>query len=101
MSDQLQWQQQATALRLSGKLDHESLLPLWNQRNTLMQGISEIDLSGLSRVDSAGLALLVHLQDIVRRQGSHLEFNGIPDKLQSLIALYNLQHIIVSSKDCR
>lgn len=69
MSRKLQWQQQATALRLSGMLDHESLLPLWEQRNTVMQGISEIDLSGLERVDSAGLALLVHLQDIVRRQG--------------------------------
>ena len=101
MSSELQWQQQASALRLTGKLDHETLLPLWNQRNNVMQGISEMDLSGLSRVDSAGLALLVHLQDIVRRQGTQLTFSGISDKLQSLIALYNLQHIIVSSKESR
>ncbi|GAA0470142.1 MULTISPECIES: lipid asymmetry maintenance protein MlaB [Tatumella] len=99
MNAELHWQQQAASLRLTGKLDHETLLPLWEQRDTVMQGISDIDLSGLERVDSSGLALLIHLQDIVRRHGAVLTFTGISDKLQSLITLYNLQHIIVSSQE--
>ncbi len=101
MSNQLQWHQQDASLQLSGILDHVTLLPLWEQRDTVMQGMSAIDLSGLSRVDSAGLALLVHLQDIARRQSGSLAFRGISDKLQSLITLYNLQHIIVSSQETR
>ncbi len=97
MSDGLHWQQQETSLHLSGKLDHETLLPLWEQRNKVMQGISSLDVSGLGRVDSAGLALLVHLQNIATQAGQQLTFHGVSDKLQSLITLYNLQQIIVSA----
>lgn len=97
MSDALHWQRHETVLKLSGKLDHETLQPLWTARDSATQGIRTIDVSGLSRVDSAGLALLVHLQDAATRQGASVGFAGISDKLQSLITLYNLQQIIVSS----
>ncbi|WP_029686301.1 lipid asymmetry maintenance protein MlaB [Tatumella saanichensis] len=97
MSDALHWQSRDAVLHLNGKLDHETLQPLWTARDSAAQGISIIDVSGLSRVDSAGLALLVHLQDAATRQGSSVSFVGISDKLQSLITLYNLQQIIVSS----
>lgn len=101
MSDLLHWQQQENSLLLSGKLDHETLLPLWQQKDHVVQGISEINVSGLIRVDSAGLALLVHLQNIATRSGQPVVFHGISDKLQSLITLYNLQQIIVSAEESR
>ncbi|PPS57843.1 hypothetical protein CRX72_07305 [Pantoea sp. BRM17] len=50
----------------------------------------------LSRVK--GLALLVHLREMVRAQGSTPLFTGVTDKLHSLITLYNLQQIIVSAE---
>mgnify|MGYP001161804422 FL=1 len=101
MSDLLHWQQQDRSLLLSGKLDHETLLPLWQQKEHVVRGVSEINVSGLKRVDSAGLALLVHLQNIASRSGQPVVFNGISDKLQSLITLYNLQQIIVSAEESR
>ena len=98
MSEPLRWQRTGSTLALSGKLDRETLLALWHQRETAMAGIDTIDVAALDRVDSAGLALLVHLREIVRAQGSTPCFSGITEKLQSLITLYNLQQIIVSAE---
>ncbi|MDI9220644.1 lipid asymmetry maintenance protein MlaB [Pantoea sp. EA-12] len=98
MSEPLRWQRSASTLALSGKLDRDTLLALWQERDTAMVDIATIDVAGLKRVDSAGLALLVHLREIARAQGSAPVFTGINDKLQSLITLYNLQQIIVSAE---
>ncbi len=98
MSEPLRWQRAASTLTLSGKLDRDTLLTLWHERETAMAAITTIDVSALERVDSAGLALLVHLREIARAQGSTPVFTGITDKLQSLITLYNLQQIIVSAE---
>ncbi|WP_275555610.1 lipid asymmetry maintenance protein MlaB [Mixta sp. Marseille-Q2659] len=99
MADLLSWQVEAKTLRLHGELDRETLLGLWQQRETVMQHIEVIDVSGLQRVDSSGLALLVHLRQIAQQQGNSPVFSGITDKLHSLITLYNLQQIIVSAEN--
>ncbi|EGY29376.1 hypothetical protein Rin_00006420, partial [Candidatus Regiella insecticola 5.15] len=49
----------------------------------------------LQRVDSAGLALLVHLIHFKsQQQNIKLAISGISDQLATLIKLYNLQQII-------
>ncbi len=96
MSELLSWRLDANQLRLSGELQRETLLALWQQRETVMTQVDTIDVSALDRVDSAGLALLVHLRQIALKQGKAPQFTGITDKLRSLIDLYNLQQIIVS-----
>lgn len=97
MSEPLRWQLQDRTLHLSGKLDRDTLLPLWWQRESVMAQAENIDVSALDRVDSAGLALLVHLREGGRDRGKAPCFSGITDKLLSLITLYNLQQIIVSA----
>ncbi|MDL4912716.1 MAG: lipid asymmetry maintenance protein MlaB [Enterobacterales bacterium endosymbiont of Blomia tropicalis] len=96
MRESLRWQRNASTLLLSGELDRDTLLSLWQQRETLIKDVDVINVAALDRVDSAGLALLVHLREIARAQGTTPRFSGISDKLQSLITLYNLQQIIVS-----
>ena len=49
-----------------------------------------IDLNGLSRVDTAGLALLVHLVDLIRSQGRKVSLEGVSEKVATLKRLYNL-----------
>ncbi|CUU22709.1 STAS domain-containing protein [Duffyella gerundensis] len=93
----LRWHLDGSAIRLSGELDRETLLDLWQQRTSVMKQIDVIDVSALDRVDSAGLALLVHLRQIAQEQGTTPRFQGITDKLQSLITLYNLQQIITAN----
>lgn len=94
MKGALSWESQPPRLILRGELDRETLLPLWNQRRTLMSQVYVIDVAGLERVDSAGLAMLVHLREQVAQDGGTLALTGITDRLSTLIALYNLQDII-------
>lgn len=97
MRDQLRWEVEAGQLRLIGELEGETLLPLWQQREVVMAGVDNIDVSRLQRVDTGGLALLVHLRQIAIRNGRQLRFSGMTGKLNSLITLYNLQEMIGSS----
>lgn len=97
MHESLRWEREASTLLLKGELDRDTLMGLWQQRETLIRGVETIDVAALNRVDSSGLALLVHLREIARAQGRTPRFAGISDKLQSLITLYNLQQIIVSA----
>jgi phospholipid transport system transporter-binding protein len=95
MSVELRWQSQQNTLVLQGELDRETLLPLWQQRGSLLVDKTHIDVSQLQHVDSSGLALLVHFRELRARQGVSLTIIGISDRLLTLIDLYNLQDIIL------
>lgn len=60
MTPQLTWTREADTLVLAGELDQDVLAPLWDARVEAMNGVTRIDLSQISRVDT-GLALLAHL----------------------------------------
>lgn len=80
-------------LSLQGELMHNTLADLWQQRHQVLKGIRIIDLSQLSRVDSAGLALLVHFSSSHDERES-LMLQGVQPALHSLIVLYNLQGLL-------
>ncbi|OON39203.1 anti-sigma B factor antagonist [Izhakiella australiensis] len=94
MSQPLSWTSTGGRLALTGRLNHETLLPLWQQRDELVKGVSQLDVSGLDQVDTAGLALLVHLREAAVKQNVTLQVTGITDRLRSLISLYNLQPLM-------
>ncbi|CAI1989417.1 lipid asymmetry maintenance protein MlaB [Serratia plymuthica] len=94
MSAALSFESQQQTLILRGELDRETLLPLWEQRETLLADKTALDVSQLQRVDSSGLALLVHLREQQRQLGVELKISGATDRLKTLIALYNLQAIM-------
>ncbi len=62
MSESLSWMQTGDTLALSGELDQDVLLPLWEIREEAVKGITSIDLSRVSRVDTGGLALLAWIR---------------------------------------
>lgn len=95
MSDALSWETESGCLMLQGELTHLTLQPLWQQRQAVMQSVSRIDVSRLGRVDSSGLALLVHLRQLVIQRNDLLQFTGVTDRLRSLMGLYNLQQLLV------
>ncbi|MFC3394098.1 lipid asymmetry maintenance protein MlaB [Brenneria rubrifaciens] len=98
MANALSWQSQESTLVLTGDLDRETLLPLWEQRETLLAGKTALDVSGLERVDSAGLALLMHFYHQPSQQDGWLKIVGAGERLKTLIALYNLNEIIPVSQ---
>ena len=87
MSESLSWMQTGDTLALSGELDQDVLLPLWEIREEAVKGITSID---LSRVDTGGLALLLHLIDLAKKQGNNVTLQGVNDKVYTLAKLYNL-----------
>ncbi|SLM61496.1 MULTISPECIES: lipid asymmetry maintenance protein MlaB [Dickeya] len=94
MADALRWRQQNNTLSLEGTLDRHTLLPLWQQRTALLKDCHSLDVSGVEHVDSAGLALLVHVYHQQTQQGATLAITGVSDRLRTLVQLYNLGEII-------
>ena len=90
MSESLSWMRMGDTLALAGELDQDVLNPLWEERNEVMQGVTCIALSKIARVDTGGLALLIHLIDIAKRQGNSVTLRGVNEKVYTLAKLYNL-----------
>lgn len=90
MSGQLQWAREGERFALQGELDQDLLVPLWEARDSVTQGARVLDLTAVSRVDTAGLALLIHLIALMRKQGAEVALEGMSDNLSTLISLYNL-----------
>ena len=90
MSQQLSWSREGEVLTLSGELDQDLLNPLWDKRHEAMQGVTQIDLSDVTRVDTAGIALLIHLVAVGKKQGAHVTLAGASDNVVTLAQLYNL-----------
>lgn len=88
--EQLNWKREGSTLVLAGELDGDTVKPLWQERAQAMSAVQIFDLSGLTRVDTAGLALLIHLVALGRKQGREVILQGASDKLQTLVKLYNL-----------
>lgn len=94
MAAALSYESQLQTLILRGVLDRETLLPLWQQRSALLTDKTKIDVTELQRVDSAGLALLVHLTAHQHQHGIELKISGATNQLRTLVTLYNLQTIM-------
>lgn len=90
MAKLLSWQRDGQTLSLEGELNSETLLPLWEQRQEAVSGITIFDFSGLTRVDTAGLALLIHLIGQAKQQGNDVELRQMSENLHTLVQLYNL-----------
>ena len=81
---------------LSGSLDQKTVSKLWQQKNILVANDNKIviDLSTIKHSDSAGLALLVCLQSNARQSQYQLSYINIPQQLQQLITLNNLEDVL-------
>ncbi|NIG78350.1 lipid asymmetry maintenance protein MlaB [Klebsiella sp. Ap-873] len=95
MAEELSWKLDGATLHFFGELDGGTVNSLWQQREKVVAGINLFELSGLTRVDTAGLALLIHLTAIVARQGNKIELRGATDNLRTLAQLYNLPEALL------
>lgn len=80
---------------LNGDLSLESARVLWEQgRQLLGQGPLTLDLGGVVRADSAGLAVLVALTREARTRGTPLSFVNIPAQLRNLAAVSGVEDLL-------
>jgi phospholipid transport system transporter-binding protein len=75
---------------LAGALTFESVAGLFGETQKLFRGpqpVTLIDLSNITNADSAGLALLLEWQAMLRAASRKLEINNVPASLISLARL--------------
>ncbi|MFI8693036.1 MULTISPECIES: STAS domain-containing protein [Gammaproteobacteria] len=77
-------------VRLTGVLDRDAVVALWPRLQALPDNVSQLDLAGVTRVDSAGLALLAEVTARARADGRTLVIHGTPDGFNELSAAYRL-----------
>ena len=87
----LSWQFKQSILLLKGDLTEGTLTPLWQQRHTFLDSVTRIDLVSLTRVDSAGLALLINFHQAAARA---IQCTGAGEQVNQLLDLYNLHDLI-------
>lgn len=96
MSQLLAWELNEKTLYLTGTLDRDSLMSFWDKKDSSLERIENIDVSGLKHVDSTGLAMLVRLKGEFQAKNRSLNVTGVSDNLNTLIELYGVQGIILN-----
>ncbi|MCU0833251.1 MAG: STAS domain-containing protein [Chromatiaceae bacterium] len=83
-------------LVVRGVLDFATVGPLAAEGERLLvgPGVVEIDLSGVTSANSAGLALLLEWLDLARRRQLRLRFRNLPEPLVRLAELTNLTEVL-------
>jgi phospholipid transport system transporter-binding protein len=71
-----------------------ALLPRVRAEIESGDGPVELDLAGVTRVDSAGLALLLELTRAARRRGRDLRCTGAPEQLRRLADFFGLAPLL-------
>ncbi|WP_421568168.1 STAS domain-containing protein [Stenotrophomonas sp. PD6] len=90
MASNASLQLEGSRARFAGVLDRDAVVALWPQLKALPQAVTELDMTAVTRVDSAGLALLAELTAQARSNGRTLSLNGTPAGFNELSAAYRL-----------
>lgn len=82
--------------RVSGELDFESVPGLWEASRSALDAVPEasIEFAGVTRVDSAGLALVVEWLRWSAAGGRRLSFANVPEKLVALARISELESLL-------
>jgi phospholipid transport system transporter-binding protein len=81
------------ASKLTGELSFATANKLLADADGLISA-EILDLSSVTRCDSAGIALLLELQKRAQRTGRKLQFSGVSPQLKQLIHSYALNGIL-------
>lgn len=101
-ADKICWQVVAEGqYRLSGSLDRDTVPAFWHQRSKWMPHDKQLilDLADLSRVDSAGMVMLLHLCQQLKQAGSSVMLQNIPDQLNTLFRLSHIEPMLAACID--
>lgn len=87
----------ADGLRVEGDLTFATVTALLAASRPLFSagsGALRVDLSGVGRADSAGLALLIEWLRLARGAGRELQFQAVPAQMQAIAAASGLTDLL-------
>ncbi|XAW89317.1 lipid asymmetry maintenance protein MlaB [Vibrio sp. CDRSL-10 TSBA] len=78
---------------LNGALDRDKVPSLWVilQQWQPQSARCTISLRDVSRVDSAGMVMLIHLIEHAKKQNCHIMLSFVPEQLRTLFQLSNIE----------
>lgn len=85
-------------ISVRGDLTFATVTALWKASRRLLTSAPEtitIDLAGIRRADSAGLALLVEWLRLARRQNKRLTLINLPSQLLTMAKTYDLTPLLL------
>jgi phospholipid transport system transporter-binding protein len=84
---------------VSGELSFATVTGLLAQSRSLFAGDSsvELDLSGVTHADSAGLSLLIEWLRQARLQGRQLRYVALPAQLQALASISDVDGLLAAT----
>jgi phospholipid transport system transporter-binding protein len=97
MSDGLRLDQHGGRLSLAGELDPAGVTQALAQSRawlTTGTGTLQVDLSAVTRSESAGVALLLEWLREARRLGRSIEFLNPPAQMQSMLKFFDLERML-------
>lgn len=83
-------------IHINGVLDYDSVPEIWAKYRPQMAGLPvwEIDLSGIERTNSAGLALLITWLREARLQEKPVRLLNIPEQMLQIARVSDLEEVL-------
>lgn len=83
-------------LRVRGELDFDTVADLWaaTEAPILLEPILRVDLGGVQRSNSAGVALLVQWLRQARRRQVELVFIDVPAQMREIVRVADLEQVL-------
>lgn len=100
MSDPLSFVQNTNGdYCLSGQLDRDTVPAFWARRAEWLPKDSHVslDLSSVNRIDSAGMAMLLHLEHQLILNEQSLALHHAPSQLKMLLELSNVERLFIKT----
>ncbi|MGO1297346.1 MAG: STAS domain-containing protein [Vibrio sp.] len=81
---------------LHGVLDRDTVPSLWCSLKLWQPDVKQVtvSLASVERVDSAGMAMLIHLIENAKRQNCHIMLSFVPKQLGMLFQLSNIEQMM-------
>jgi phospholipid transport system transporter-binding protein len=80
---------------LSGELTFTTVPKLWDSHfGSVDSGGVRVDLAGITRIDSAGIALLIELIRAVRKRGGEVSLVNAPSQLMAIATVSGLDGVL-------
>lgn len=81
---------------LTGDLNRDTVPKLWQsiQTSQLASEQVEVSLESVTRIDSAGMVMLIHLIENAKKQNCHIMLSFVPEQLRTLFQLSNVDELI-------
>jgi phospholipid transport system transporter-binding protein len=80
---------------INGELTFATVPELWDSSfGSLDGGSIQLDLAGITRVDSAGIALLIEVLRAVRRRGGEVSLVNAPPQLMAIATVSGLDGVL-------